>query len=277
METNRPLDPVKARAAVTYSAAADHFDDPPLAFWARIGERTVGRVPLHPGDRVLDVCSGSGASALPAARAVGPAGSVLAVDLAGALLERGRAKARSLGLSNVDFRCADFEALDLPPEGFDAVVCVFGIFFAPDMPAAVRGLWRLLKPGGSLAITTWGPEVLEPGNTAFWDAIRAHRPDLFKAFNPWDRINTPRALRAMLHEAGVIAHTVDAEASVQPLTDPQDWWTIALGSGYRGTIDQLDPVARDAVQRDTLAALRARGALTAQTNAVYAVAAKPAP
>lgn len=270
------LDPVKARTAVTYAAAADHFDDPPLAFWARVGERTVARVPLRPGQRVLDICSGTGASALPAARAVGPTGSVLAVDLADTLLERGRAKARALNLSNIDFRCADFEELDLPPEHFDAAVCVFGIFFFEYMPAAVRRLWRSLKPGGTLAITTWGPEVLEPGNSAFWEAIRAHRPALYKSYRPWERIDSPPALRAMLAEAGVAAAAVEADFTTQALASPDDWWTIALGSGYRGTIDQLDPEAREAVRRDTLAPLRARAAFTAQVNALHAIAVKPA-
>jgi len=274
------IDPAKVRTAATYSAAADHFDDPPLAFWTRIGERTIGRLPLQPGQRVLDVCCGSGASAIPAARAVGPTGSVLAVDLADALLERGRAKARSHGLSNIDFRCVDFESLDPLPERFDAIVCVFGIFFVPDMSAAVRRFWQWLAPGGTLAITTWGPNVLEPGNTAFWNAIRAHRPDLYKSFCPWDRINTPQALRAMLAEGGVSANAIidiDAETSIQDLSTPDDWWIIALGSGYRGTINQLDPVSHDAVRRDTITPLRARNATTAETNAVYAIATKPTP
>ncbi len=268
------LAPAKSIIAATYSSAASHFDDPPLAFWARIGKGTVARVPLGPGDRVLDVCSGSGASAIPAAQVVGPKGSVLAVDLADALLARGRVKARALGLSNIDFRCADFEAMDVPPEHFDAVVCVFGIFFIPDMAAAVRRLWQWVKPGGTLAITTWGPDVLEPGNTAFWEAVRAHRPNLYKSFRPWERINTADALRAMLAEAGVTARSVDAEYSRQSLESPDDWWVIALGSGYRGTIDQLDPGTLDAVKRDTLTALRARNALTAETNALYAIATK---
>jgi SAM-dependent methyltransferase len=269
------LGPEKARTAAAYSAAADHFDAPPLAFWARVGERTVGRIPLKPGQRVLDVCSGSGASAIPAARAVGPQGRVLAVDLAAPLLERGRAKARALGLSNMEFHCADFEALELPPDHFDAVVCVFGIFFAPDMPTAIRRLWRWVKPGGSLAITTWGANALEPGNTAFWDAIGAHRPALYKSFRPWDRINSPAALRDMLSEAGVSAQAIDAEFFAQPLASPEDWWTIALGSGYRSTIDQLDPRTREVVRRDTLAPFRSSMALTVQINTIHAIATRP--
>lgn len=76
----------------------------------------------------------------------------------------------------------------------------------------------------------------------------------------------------MLAEAGVAVCAIDTEHSRQPLISPDDWWVIALGSGYRGTIDKLDPGTQEAVKRDPLAPLRARNALTAETNALYAIA-----
>ena len=60
-------DPAKLKAASTYNAAADHFDDGPLAFWDRYGRGTIERLRLKPGSVVLDVGCGSGASAIPAA------------------------------------------------------------------------------------------------------------------------------------------------------------------------------------------------------------------
>src|SRR5262249_22141112 len=155
-------DEARRRAAATYNAAADHFDDPANSFWERFGRGTVARLNLQPGQHVLDVCCGSGASALPAAEAVGPAGHVLGVDLAEHLLALCRAKARQRGLAQLECRTGDMLALDLPDGAFDAVVCVFGIFFVPDMEAAARELWRLVRPGGLLAITTWGPRLWEP-------------------------------------------------------------------------------------------------------------------
>src|SRR5271155_2022936 len=95
------------RAANTYNAAADFYDDPANSFWERFGHRTIARLQLHKGAVVLDVCCGSGASALPAAEAVGPSGSVLGVDLADRLLEKARAKAKARGLLNVQFRAGD--------------------------------------------------------------------------------------------------------------------------------------------------------------------------
>lgn len=269
------MDSAKTRAASTYNAAADSFDAPPLAFWDRIGRRTVAKVSLSPGAHVLDVCCGSGASAIPAAEIVGSSGRVLGVDLAENLLELARRKAHKRGLANVEFLHADFESLDPSAEIFDAVVCVFGIFFVPDMPAAARHLWRLVRPGGQLAVTTWGPRVLEPGNTAFWDAVRAEQPSLYKTFNPWERINEPATLSTMLLEAGVHANEISAEAGCQPLHSPEDFWTIALGSGYRGTLEQLDPVARDRVRRATLDSLSKNEVRSVETNAVYAIARKP--
>src|SRR5215472_14169271 len=224
------LDEAKARAAFTYNTAADFFDAPPLAFWDRIGRRSVEKASLRPGGHVLDICCGSGASALPAAEVVGPTGRVLGVDLAENLIHLARKKAGLRSLSNIEFRIGDFEALSAVVETFDAVICVFGIFFVPDMPAAVRHLWGLLRPGGTLVITTWGPRVLEPGSSIFWEAVRDARPDLYKGFNPWDRINDPSALAAMLTEAGVPADEVSAESGEQPLNTPEDFWTIALGS-----------------------------------------------
>ena len=150
--TTPPLDEAKARAAATYNAASDHYDDEANAFWERFGRRTVDRLRLQPGAHVLDVCCGSGASALPAAAAVGTAGSVLGVDLAENMLALARSKASKRGLTNVEFRVGDMLAPPIGDRQLDAVVCVFGVFFVPDVPAAVRSLWHAVRPGGQLAI-----------------------------------------------------------------------------------------------------------------------------
>ena len=146
-DVNDPLKQAKAKAAATYDAAADHFDDEPLTFWKRIGRHTVIHLGLPAGANVLDVGCGTGASALPAAQAVGPNGRVLGVDLSAPLLEQARTKATAYDLKNVEFRLADMTALGFPDGHFDAVISVFSIFFVPDMEGLVRELWRMVRPG----------------------------------------------------------------------------------------------------------------------------------
>jgi ubiquinone/menaquinone biosynthesis C-methylase UbiE len=269
------FDDAKTRAASAYNAAADFFDAAPLSFWDRIGRRTVERMSLNRDARVLDACCGAGASAIPAAEAVGAGGRVLGIDLAENLLQLARVKARRRGVLQAEFRLKDIETLDPSAEMFDAVICVFGIFFLPDMPAGVRCLWQVLRPRGQMAITTWGPRVFEPGSSAFWNAVRDERPELYKSFNPWDRIGDPDALAAMLLEADVQANEVVAEAGIQPLHSPDDFWTIVLGSGYRSTVEQLNPGARERVRKATLDSLSEQYVRSVETNVVFAIARKP--
>jgi ubiquinone/menaquinone biosynthesis C-methylase UbiE len=265
---------VPSKAADAYNAASDHFDDPALSFWNRFGEQTIERLGLRPGGIVLDVCCGSGASALPAAARVGPSGRVLAVDLAEQLLDLCRTKAANRGFQNVEARVGDMEHLDFPQESFDAVVCVFGLFFATNMARAARGLWKLVRPGGHLAITTWGPRMFEPASGAFWAAVQGARPDLYRSYHPWDRIVAPEDLRHVLRDAGVPRPRVEAAAGRHPLRSPMDWWSIVLGSGFRSTVDQLGATDAERVRRANLAWLSAHGVDAIEVNVIFAIATK---
>jgi ubiquinone/menaquinone biosynthesis C-methylase UbiE len=271
-----PLRQAKAKAVATYDAAADHFDDAPLAFWERIGRRTVERFTPPTGARILDVGCGTGASALPAAQAVGPSGFVTGVDLSARLLDRARTKAKARGVSNVEYRLADMTSLEYPDDHFDAVVSVFSIFFVPDMEGLVRKLWRMVRPAGKLAVTTWGPRIFEPAYSRWQTAIKQERPDLYSAFNPWDRITDTEAVRRLLHDGGAKNVEVTAEDGVQMLRSAEDWWVIALGSGLRWAIEQMGPEPATRIKTDNVNWLKANNIDHLETNAIYAVAQKPA-
>ena len=274
MKANMP-ESAQDRAAFTYNAAADFFDASPLGFWDYFGRRTIELASLPRGSRVLDVCCGTGASALPAAEAVGPTGKIIGVDLADELLELARRKAVQQRLGNIKFEVGDMLSLRFPTESFDAVVCVFGIFFVPDMAKAVSELWSRIRPGGKLAVTTWGPNFCEPASDAFWRSIKNVRPDLHKGFNPWDRIDSPASLRDIFDQARIASPNITREDRLHPINSAEDWWTIVLGSGYRGTIEQLDLAERQKVQEANLAFIRDEKISAIETNVLYAPATKP--
>jgi ubiquinone/menaquinone biosynthesis C-methylase UbiE len=269
------MDEGKRRAQRTYNAAADHFDDPALGFWDRYGHATVERLGLRRGARVLDVCAGAGASALPAAARVAPTGQVVAVDLADNLLALARNKAERAGLSSVlSTRCTDVDTLDDTDGGFDAVMCVFGLFFLPDMGGAAARLWRLVAPGGTLAVTTWGPRLWEPANSVFWAEVSALRPELNRAYQPWDALTDPAVLGELLRAAGTPDPRIVAMDDTYPLRSAEDFWTIVLGSGYRATHDALTPHERALIHDRIVAELTASKVTALETNVIYASATK---
>lgn len=266
------LEEAKKKAATAYNAASDFYDHPANTFWGRYGRQTVERLRLAPGERVLDVCCGSGASAIPAAETVGSAGSVVGVDLAENLLELARSKAKQRGLENIEFRSGDMTQLPFEEGSFDVVVCVFGIFFVPDMEAALRELKRVLRTGGKLAITTWGPRFFEPASAAFWNSVRNVRPDLYKGFNPWDRISDIDSVRSLLTAAGLSKVEAIAESGSQAVNSPEDWWAMIMGSGYRGTVAQLDPADLERVRNENLDFIRRTSLRSLESNVIYATA-----
>jgi ubiquinone/menaquinone biosynthesis C-methylase UbiE len=274
VDTEQPFGEHAQRATRTYSAAADHYTVAALGFWDRFGSATVSRLPLAPGATVLDLCCGAGASAIPAAHAVGAAGRVLGIDLAAPLQDLARARAVREGLSNIEFRHGDATRTGLPDASFDAVVCVFGVFFAPDMTAFVQEMWRLVRPGGVLAVTTWGSGLFEPANSCFWRCVGEVEPSLYKQFNPWDEITTPTALAELLTQAGVPRPVVVAAEARHELEHPDSFWDIVLGSGYRATVDALSPQQREQLRERLLAELRLRDVTVLRTDVVYGTASR---
>jgi SAM-dependent methyltransferase len=200
---------------------------------------------------------------------------VLGLDLAESLLALARERAANLGFTNVSFEERDATSSGLRSGSFDAVVCVFGVFFAADMAAFVAEMWRLVQPGGTLAITTWGPGFCEPATSVFWRTVRDIQPTLFRAFNPWDEITTAPALADLFARGGVGDATVEiTTGEYHELGRTDDFWDIVMGSGYRGTVDALGNEQRKLLRERVLGELRSREITRLQNDVVFGRATK---
>jgi SAM-dependent methyltransferase len=126
------------------------------------GERALALLAPTPGEHVLDLGCGCGASSLALARRVAPGGRVLGLDLSEPMLARARERAAGEGVANLSFRAADVQSAPLEAGAFDAAFSRFGVMFFADPVAAFRNVRGALRPGGRLAFACWRPVTENP-------------------------------------------------------------------------------------------------------------------
>lgn len=108
--------------------------------------------PIRPGERVLDIGSGAGTDLLLAARAVGPTGRAIGVDMTAPMIAKARAGARALGFDHVEVREGDLSALPVADGEVDVVISNGVLNLAPDKLVAFDEVLRALRPGGRLQL-----------------------------------------------------------------------------------------------------------------------------
>ena len=144
-----------------FDTVAQGYDHPSLSFFPETAKRIVEHLKLQPDQHLLDVCTGTGVTALAAAQILNQ-GKVTGIDLSSGMLEQARNKAKTKNLQNTEFTQMDLDNLTFNESSFDVATCSFGLFFLEDMTRGLSNIASTVKPGGKIAISTFTGDAFAP-------------------------------------------------------------------------------------------------------------------
>jgi SAM-dependent methyltransferase len=141
-----------------WEAATAAYDRGWVPLLERLTRDCVERAALQPGERVLDLATGTGVGARHAAGLVGPTGAVVGIDIAEQMLVHARAQTEAAPATSapVRFERRDMEETGADDGAFDAVTAAFGLMYAAQTNPAFAELARVLRPGGRASVCVWG-------------------------------------------------------------------------------------------------------------------------
>jgi SAM-dependent methyltransferase len=122
-----------------------------------VGEQMVSKLDPQPGQTVLEVAAGTGETGFAAAARLGDDGRLISTDFSAPMVGAARRRADELELSNVECQVMDAEHMSLADDSVDGVLCRWGYMLMADPEAALAETRRVLRPGGRLCLSVWGP------------------------------------------------------------------------------------------------------------------------
>jgi len=210
--------PTNIQAARTWGAGGEKYDQVSRGIADAI-EHAVDALDPQPGERILDVATGTGW----AARRIAARGAtVTGVDLGTEVIEA----AKELS-SNIDFRVGDAEALPFPDNHFDAVISTFGVMFARDPEAVARELARVVRPGGRVSLANWaiGGSVHD-----MFQLLRSYKPaEQNPAPSPFEWGRSGRVVELLGDHFEVEFES--GSSFFQPESGEKAWATFSIGFG----------------------------------------------
>ncbi len=210
----------------------DHFDH----MLASFGRAVLDRLGLCPGDRVIDIGCGVGATTLAIAAFVAPARAV-GVDISATMLDAARDRASAIGCVNVEFRHHDVQDQQLEAASYDVAFSRFGVMFFPEPERAFANVCRSLVGGGRFGFVCFqrpsdNPMILQPVMAA------AAHVDMLPPPGPVDpspfSLADPDRVRSLLNTAGFVDVVIEPGPSSADL----------------GSADDLEGAARRAVEQN---------------------------
>lgn len=224
---------------------------------APIGEALLKQADFKPGERVLDIGSGGGATTIAIAQTVAPSGEALGIDISPDLTAASAQRAAEAGVSNIRFLCADAATIQLSDAPYDRLFSRFGSMFFAEPHKAFANLHSLLRPGARIDLAIWGPPRDNLWMMEMMGVVRRYvdippaiprTPGPF-AFEDLDYFNE------VLESGGFSKAAVSTYQALQPIggvnATPQEAVSFVLSSMAVGrALDEQDTTVRAAVHAD---------------------------
>ncbi len=223
---SQPRNPLSA--CEPWNLVADGYAETTMPVFEQFAEEAIAASGLKPGATVLDVACGPGTLGLMAAR---QAKHVHGIDFSDSMLAIFRQYAERAGLGNITLQCGDAQTLPYPDNAFDAAFSLFGLMFFPDRRRGFAEIHRTLKPGGSIAVTSWAPVDQSPAMQTMFGALRVMKPDLPPPQRSVGTLEDPEVFRREMQEAGFRNVEIRGVTKGFPVASaPEFWESMAKGS-----------------------------------------------
>jgi SAM-dependent methyltransferase len=222
-----------------------------------VTERMLQVLRLQPGETALELAAGAGVVGFTALAAVGGKAELIMSDFAEGMVEAARRRGTELGFQGVDYRVLDAEALDLPDESVDAVLCRWGYMLLADPAKALAETRRVLRADGRVSFAVFGAPTDNPWAALPMEVlvdsgrVPAPAPGQPGVFSLGD----PTRLRQLVTDAGLTAPELEEVPFVFRFSGEDDYWNYLTetAGAISMVLSRLDEEDRTEV-REQLAA-----------------------
>jgi len=222
-------------------------------FHLSLANRLIEIAQPQPGQKILDIATGTGLVAITAAQIVGSSGRVVGVDIAKGMLEQAQKKIKTIGLTNVELIEADADYLNFNDSSFDIIFCSSALVYLTDLPNSLQQWYRFIKPGGLVAFSCFA----ETAHTvAVMFRQKAQTYGIFIP-NPNEPLGTPQKCQDLLKQVGFQNIKIVTEQFGSYLSNVEKAWNANARSAFGSQVKELPPERLEQLKAEYIAQVEA--------------------